>query len=558
MEKFEKDLNDFYGKIKESEAPGEDYERRIFLRIKKRIKDKRMRNFVFTLFAGIVIFAFLLSMITPVFGRNGTLGQYINGIRIERNLSDFTGSLSIDEELINKVSSANINPSDAILVKVLSSFGISTDEILNLRDEGYGWGVILAKYDVSIGEVQSKLNELKGIPQQSNNVKEEHEKYGNEEKNAENNKEQNNETNREQNNEANKEQNNEVNREQNYVLVIKGEIQEIADSSILVSEKKIFVNEGTEIKNGSDLLTLSELKLGSNVLVQAKVVGEQLIALRIVFLSRGINNNGGSDKSSENGNKGNSNENSQDKKTYVFNGIIEEKGDGFIKVENTRIEISDQTSINSAGKVANFEDLKLGDKVNVKCYLESETYRAYSITVVSGQSNQNVNNQNPESSTIGSEKKEYELRTYILSISGNMLSLMDFDKPVQITDETNIQKQDEGRVDISSLVQNSLVQIHIRNDEENYLATSIVILFNPQYKKESYQGEVSIKDVTNRIILLKDNGIVFKVEEKLQGSTSFEELTVGDSVSLTGIPQPDGTVVVEKITVLAKGKKGKN
>ncbi len=542
MEKLDKDLSDFYGKIKESEALGEDYEKRILFRIKKRVKDRRMKNFVFILFAGIVVLTFLLSMITPVFGRNGTLGQYIIGIKIEKNLSNFSGSMNIDEELINRLSSANINLSDAILIKVLSSFGIPTDEILNLRDEGYGWGVILAKYNVSIGEVQSKLDKLKEISKQSHNAEEEHEKYSNEEQNIEN----------------NKEQNNEANKEQNYVLIIKGEIQEIRNSSILVSEREVFVNESTEIRDGKNLLTLSGLKIGFSILVQAKTAEEQLIASKIVLLNKVVNNSVGSNKSSENGNKGNSNESSQEKKTYVFNGAIEEKGDGFIKVEGTLIEVSDQTSINSAGKVIYFADLKSGDEVNVKAHLESGTYKAYSITVVPGQSKENVSNQNSESSTIGNEKKEYELRTYILNFSGDTLTLLDFDKPVQVTNETNIQKQDEGRVEKSSLIQNSLVQIHIRDNEEKYIATSIILLSEPQYKKESYQGEVSIKDVTNRIILLKDNGIVFKVQEKLQGPTSFEELTVGDLVSLTGIPQPDGTVIVDKIIMLVKGKKGKN
>lgn len=85
----------------------------------------------------------------------------------------------------------------------------------------------------------------------------------------------------------------------------------------------------------------------------------------------------------------------------------------------------------------------------------------------------------------------------------------------------------------------------------------LTILSNPNYKQDNFQGEVVIIDEVNRIIFLKDNTTVFKIKNDLQGSLDLNDLGVGDNVALMGIVQPDRTVLVDKISVIQKGKKDK-
>lgn len=469
MKKNEEGFNSFYEMVRKNSEIDLNYEKVLFEKIERKMKSSRKKKLFFTGVAFIVSLFLLVSFITPVFGRNGTLPQAILNIRIENKTRDYKGTLSVSEEILKGVQEINLPLSDSILIQAVSNSGIAISEIMSMREEGYGWGVIFSKYNFSVDDLEKNLSEI--LKSTRENL----------EKNMETNTELNNDT------KENKEQNLERNREQNYYLIVKGEIKEIKIDSIIVDSEEIYVTSDTIIKYRGDILELNNLQVGNNVLIQANKVDGKLNAILINVLSMNRQNN-----SNDENNEGKSNSGKNEQvQTFVINGIVEEVGTDYIKVDDEIVRITGDTQIKKGSSVYKIEDIKLGDKVNAKTHKVNNVFVAYEINLIqasNSEENESTNTNEEENSENNNanetSKKEYELRTYIVDFSSNILTLKDFDNSVIVNAETNIQKEGEGRVDNSEIAKGSLVQIHIREDSQGFIATNIVILTQPNYKKK--------------------------------------------------------------------------
>jgi hypothetical protein len=544
MEKFDREITNFYKAVEGISSLSDEEKERLFLKFQVKKNKVQKRKLIIATLVSLVLAAFLLSSVLPVFGHNGTLPQYIIGLNLENSTNNFVGALSFDKNTLDRIQSSSLSFSDAIVIVALSKENVPIEDVFKMREEGYGWGVILSNVGVSMHTVQNNLKELI--------------------KSTEMNLENEQETNQVKNN--NQEQKVEKNTEQNSIIVVKGLIDNISDNIIVVAGKSIIITTKTLIKEKGNLIDLAKLLKGDNVLVHAKS-SEGILAAEMVLLIENQDNAKESEGKKPEDPQGNGSENQN--RNYVFNGVIEVKTTDSIKVSGTEIRLNEKTEITFKGSKINFNELSENDKVVVKANLENGTYIAYSITKVSGENENKEINSTQESDENPSQgqgnppkgdstaNKESELRTYVLSFSGNVLFIKDFGMPVIVDDSTNIQKEGGGRVDTTYLTKDLLVQIHIRESEGVCLATSITILSNPNYKKDTFQGEIVIIDEDYRIIFLKDNSVVFKIENDLQGSLDLNDLGVGDNVALMGIVQPDGTVLVDKISIIQKGKKDK-
>ena len=163
MEKYEKEYKDYFEQIEEDEN--------LKYKVMEKItEEKRRETFHRTLTYALLtafIFVFALSFVAPVFGKSGTLLQFISGIRVESNAKQFTGIIEVNDEVIKKLEETDPSLEDVIIISVLSQDEtIDIDKVISLREAGYGWGKIftLVKPKTDVAE---KIKDLSSQSKES-------------------------------------------------------------------------------------------------------------------------------------------------------------------------------------------------------------------------------------------------------------------------------------------------------------------------------------------------------------------------------------------------------
>lgn len=261
-------------------------------------------------------------------------------------------------------------------------------------------------------------------------------------------------------------------------------------------------------------------------------------------------------------NKNNQNKENE-KNFFVVNGIVTNVNiiinPNTLTIDTTVVAVPSDTEIKAQGKIVDFSSIKAGDRIIAKVHSsDSGSNIADKITVTGN----NANKGNEEEENNGSKEqenkdnaqtKEYELRSTVISFDGATLIIKDFENNIIVNQDTKVEKEGSGRVDVKAIQLNDMLQIHIRYDRDKYYATNIVILTAPEHKNETFKGEVSIFDLTNNVISLRDNGTTFKITDSTKSNKDLTEIKPGDEVEIVGTRVDANTINIQNINVIKKG-----
>jgi len=533
MSEFDEKIQKFFEDFKEQVPVEDEAATKVMERIKIRNNTIRKRR-IFTL-SMVLTLSFLIAMssIVPVFGRNGTLPQLISGISLEKNAMTFSGTIEAQSEVLNEIKAKGLSTSDSIIIlAILDKTDVPVDKIIEMRLSGTGWGKILADLGISLSTVQQTLEQasvqVKDRVRDQNQISEQNQ-------NSEGNQGGN------QNQAGNGNSQGASNTPTSTVLIIKGEIQSITVQNltviaITVNYTPISITNQTIIRDTSKLLSIKDLKIDDEVLVHA-VKDNNIITAQTIQLF----------------NKNNQNKENE-KNFFVVNGIVTNiniiTNPNTLTIDTTVVAVPSDTEIKAQGKIVNFSSIKAGDRIVAKVHSSDSGNVADEITVTSN----NANNGNEEQENKdNAQTKEYELRSTVVLFDGATLRIEDFRNDIVVNEDTKVEKEGSGRVDANTIKVDDTLQIHIRYDGEKYYATSIVLLIVPQHKNETFQGEVQVIDLINKVVLLKDITETFIITNSTKSNKDLAEIKPGDTVEIVGTRTGTDIINIQNINVIKKG-----
>ena len=540
MSEFDEKMQKFFEDFKEQIPVEDGTATKVMKHIKIRNNTIRRKR-IFTL-SMVLTLSFLIAMssIVPVFGRNGTLPQLISGISLEKNAMTFSGTIEAQSEVLNEIKAKGLSTSDSIIIlAILDKTDVPVDKIIEMRLSGTGWGKILADLGISLSTVQQTLEQasvqVKDRVRDQNQISEQNQ-------NSEGNQGGN------QNQAGNGNSQGASNTPTSTVLIIKGEIQSITLQNltviaITVNYTPISITNQTIIRDTSKLLPIKDLKIDDEVLVHAVNDNGTITAQTIQLFNK------------NNQNKGN------EKNFFVVNGIVKSitTNPNILTIDTTVVAVPSDTEIKAQGKIVNFSSIKVRDRIVAKVHSSDSGNVADEITVTGnnsskGNEGEENNGSEGQENKDNAQTKEYELRSVVVSFNYVILRIKDFENDIVVNEDTKVEKEGSGRVDAQAIQSNDTLQIHIRYDEEKYYATSIVLLIVPQHKNETFQGEVQVINLINKVVLLKDiTTETFIITDSTKSNKDLTEIKPGDEVEIVGTRVNANTVNIQNINVIKKG-----
>jgi len=540
MSEFDEKMQKFFEDFKEQIPVEDGTATKVMKHIKIRNNTIRRKR-IFTL-SMVLTLSFLIAMssIVPVFGRNGTLPQLISGISLEKNAMTFSGTIEAQSEVLNEIKAKGLSTSDSIIIlAILDKTDVPVDKIIEMRLSGTGWGKILADLGISLSTVQQTLEQasvqVKDRVRDQNQISEQNQ---NSERNQGGN----------QNRAGNGNSQGASNTPTSTVLIIKGEIQSITLQNltviaITVNYTPISITNQTIIRDTSKLLPIKDLKIDDEVLVHAVNDNGTITAQTIQLFNK------------NNQNKGN------EKNFFVVNGIVKSitTNPNILTIDTTVVAVPSDTEIKAQGKIVNFSSIKVRDRIVAKVHSSDSGNVADEITVTGnnsskGNEGEENNGSEGQENKDNAQTKEYELRSVVVSFNYVILRIKDFENDIVVNEDTKVEKEGSGRVDAQAIQSNDTLQIHIRYDEEKYYATSIVLLIVPQHKNETFQGEVQVINLINKVVLLKDiTTETFIITDSTKSNKDLTEIKPGDEVEIVGTRVNANTVNIQNINVIKKG-----
>ncbi|OIP13705.1 MAG: hypothetical protein AUJ99_01170 [Caldisericum sp. CG2_30_36_11] len=472
MSEFDEKMQKFFEDFKEQIPVEDGTATKVMKHIKIRNNTIRRKR-IFTL-SMVLTLSFLIAMssIVPVFGRNGTLPQLISGISLEKNAMTFSGTIEAQSEVLNEIKAKGLSTSDSIIIlAILDKTDVPVDKIIEMRLSGTGWGKILADLGISLSTVQQTLEQasvqVKDRVRDQNQISEQNQ---NSERNQGGN----------QNRAGNGNSQGASNTPTSTVLIIKGEIQSITLQNltviaITVNYTPISITNQTIIRDTSKLLPIKDLKIDDEVLVHAVNDNGTITAQTIQLFNK------------NNQNKGN------EKNFFVVNGIVKSitTNPNILTIDTTVVAVPSDTEIKAQGKIVNFSSIKVRDRIVAKVHSSDSGNVADEITVTGnnsskGNEGEENNGSEGQENKDNAQTKEYELRSVVVSFNYVILRIKDFENDIVVNEDTKVEKEGSGRVDVQAIQSNDTLQIHIRYDGEKYYATSVVLLTVPQHKNEAF------------------------------------------------------------------------
>ena len=174
MEHNDKEYTDMLNNELKDIEPGAGLHSKVRNGIAANAVHMRRRNTALGAVAIAIVLTMGLSAVTPVFGRNGTLPQVITAMAAERQAKEMsktlgtapvqqTGTaLQTSVTTVQAVSDSALSETDGILALVIAKrSGKSVTEVLKLRTDGLGWGIIMAQLNVSGRDIGKAMSQVK-------------------------------------------------------------------------------------------------------------------------------------------------------------------------------------------------------------------------------------------------------------------------------------------------------------------------------------------------------------------------------------------------------------
>ena len=292
------------------------------------------------------------------------------------------------------------------------------------------------------------------------------------------------------------------------VEVVVGTIKEVRPNSIFINGREVYVDNETIIRLNGSNVNLSLLKVGSYAVaicekssnkLTAKVIQVYNIAPKVL--------------------------------PKVIKGTVTAISPNSIIVNNTTILVNGDTAVRFRGKLVPFSELKVGDNVAVFCDYLNNIYTAKEIVIIL--------------------HKEYELRTTITQIGLDFMIVKDFQYPIFVDNKTSVTGIGKGKINFSDLKVGDPVQVHVRADNDRYIATSIVLLSFKPKASVVVSGTVSFIDLESKTFRLSELPfITFKFSSNYKGTVNIADLKVNDRVMIYGQYLDVSTIEVSNLIPL--------
>jgi uncharacterized protein YqgC (DUF456 family) len=176
MEQNDREYRDMLNEGLKKVEPSDELHAKVRGSIARNVAHVRRRNAALRTVAVAIVLTMALSSVTPVFGRNGTLPQVITAMAAERQaqkmnkklgtatVQQTSAALQASAATVQAVNDSALSETDSILALVISErSGKSIDEVLALRKQGLGWGIIMAQLDVSGHDVGKAMSEAQEV-----------------------------------------------------------------------------------------------------------------------------------------------------------------------------------------------------------------------------------------------------------------------------------------------------------------------------------------------------------------------------------------------------------
>ena len=174
MEHNDREYTDMLNEELKEVKPGAGLHSKVRDGIARNAVHMHRRNTALGAVAIAIVLTMGLSAVTPVFGRNGTLPQVITAMAAERQakkMSKTLGTAPVQQTgtalqtsvtTVQAISDSVLSETDGILALVIAErSGKSVTEVLKLRTDGLGWGIIMAQLNVSGRDIGKAMSQVK-------------------------------------------------------------------------------------------------------------------------------------------------------------------------------------------------------------------------------------------------------------------------------------------------------------------------------------------------------------------------------------------------------------
>ncbi len=298
---------------------------------------------------------------------------------------------------------------------------------------------------------------------------------------------------------------------------LSGIISALTDSSLTVDGKNIFLTDSTIYKfEERDSASKSDLKTGEKVEVEGYKIDSSYYAMFIIIADSSHNSH-------------------HDMREFEITGKILSIDSNSFTVDTLTIGVDSNTQIEKehVGKI-NFSDLKAGDSVEVGGIVDSNTYIARQIHVITN------------------EQVHIEVKGIITNVSDSTIVVND--TTFEINNDTKITQEGKGRVDKSALKDSEFVNINATLEDSIYIANSIEIKESEHDSVSYFELEGLITSISSNTITV--NGDSFEVDsntviKKGDSVITPGDLTVGMKIEVQG-KIINGDKIASKIEVIVE------
>jgi hypothetical protein len=176
MEQNDREYRDMLNEGLKKVEPSDELHAKVRGSIARNVAHVRRRNAALRTVAVAIVLTMALSSVTPVFGRNGTLPQVITAMAAERQaqkmnkklgtatVQQTSAALQASAATVQAINDSALSETDSILALVISKrSGKSIDEVLALRKQGLGWGIIMAQLGVSGHDIGKAMSQAQAV-----------------------------------------------------------------------------------------------------------------------------------------------------------------------------------------------------------------------------------------------------------------------------------------------------------------------------------------------------------------------------------------------------------
>lgn len=176
MEHDDREYRDMLNEGLRDVEPTDELHAKVKSSISRSMVHAKHRNTVVGTVVLVIVAAMVLSSVTPVFGRNGTLPQVINAMAAERQAEKMTRTLGtatvqqtsaallVPEATVQSVADSTLSETDSILALVIADrAGKPVQDVVALRNQGLGWGVIMAQLGISGHDISEAVGQAQAV-----------------------------------------------------------------------------------------------------------------------------------------------------------------------------------------------------------------------------------------------------------------------------------------------------------------------------------------------------------------------------------------------------------